>query len=542
VSGVLPVTLVPGGTNFIQIDPTAPLRLEANTDPNTPLWDELGKWVGVELSQPKLRVELAGSWARPSGAIALSALQLRMPKAAPRLPPLEDVDIGLCLDPDKARLTKGRLVVQDQLVSVTGELPLGAQFWRELKEHKAPDWNKVSGRVQVRHAKLAAFQPLFPQVLAPEGRLDLDLAVLPGLNFGGQMRLEDARTRPLGDFGPIRHINVDMSFHQRALRLDQATAELSGAGVTLKGQADLRGNNWLKGEPPPFVLALYGTNVPLVRQPEAVVRSDFELAVTKTNGAPPLITGLARLRDSFFLADLSALIPGKVAGPNRRPPYFSIEEPAVADWRLGVSVQGERFMKVRTPLFNGEVSANLKLQGTLKDPIALGDLRINSGSVRFPFGSLEVQQGLVNLTSQDPYRPQLSVSAASKQFGYDIRMDVSGPVDAPVIQFNSTPPLSSEQILLMVTAGQLPQGTFTLTPQQRAQTVALFFGRDLLSKLGVGDQGQQRLTVRSGEEISEQGRPTYHIEYRLSKRWFLVGEYDRFGDYNAGFKWRILSR
>src|SRR5262249_58187284 len=104
-------------------------------------------------------------------------------------------------------------------------------------------------------------------------------------------------------------------------------------------------------------------------------------------------------------------------------------------------------------------------------------------------------------------------------------------VDAPVIQFTSTPPLSSEQILLMVTAGQLPQGTFTLTPQQRAQTVAMFFGRDLLTKLGVGDQGQARLTVESGEEISQQGRPTYRVEDRLSDRWTLMGEYVRFGDF-----------
>jgi translocation and assembly module TamB len=146
------------------------------------------------------------------------------------------------------------------------------------------------------------------------------------------------------------------------------------------------------------------------------------------------------------------------------------------------------------------------------------------------------------LGSQDPYHPKLEVSAASKQYGYDIRMEVTGSADAPVIQFSSTPPLSSEQILLMVTAGQLPQGTFSLTSQQRAETVAMFFGRDLLSKLGIGDQNEARLTVRSGEEISDQGRPTYHVEYKLSDRWYLVGEYDRFGDFNAGFKWRIFSR
>ena len=72
--------------------------------------------------------------------------------------------------------------------------------------------------------------------------------------------------------------------------------------------------------------------------------------------------------------------------------------------------------------------------------------------------------------------------------------------------------------------------------------MALFLGRDLLAKLGLSDQTQERLTIRSGEEISEQGRPTYHVEYKLTPRWFIVGEYDRFGDFNAGLKWRIFSK
>ena len=224
------------------------------------------------------------------------------------------------------------------------------------------------------------------------------------------------------------------------------------------------------------------------------------------------------------------------------PPFFSIDNPTLADWRLAATVEGVRWLKVRTSLFNGEVSANLHLQGSLKEPVVLGGLKIDSGVVHFPFSSLQLQQGLVTLTSQDPYRPQLLVRAASKQFGYDIHMEVTGTVDAPVIQFTSNPSLSSEQILLMLTAGQMPQGTFTLTPQQRAQTMALFLGGDLLSKLGLGDQTQERFIIRSGEEITEQGRPTYHVEYKLSDRWYLVGEYDRFGDFNAGFKWRIYSK
>jgi len=326
------------------------------------------------------------------------------------------------------------------------------------------------------------------------------------------------------------------------VELRGARTSLGGATITLNGQLDLTGDEWLHGKQPPFSISLHGLNVPLARQPEYIVRSDLLLGIVKTNGAAPLITGTAKMHDCYYLSDLRALIPGKVATPGVRPPYFSIDDPSLADWRLAVDVQGARFMKLSSPLFVGEISTNVKLLGTLQDPIALGDVKIDSGFVRFPFASLQVQQGMVNLTSQDPYHPQLSVHAASKQFGYDIRMDVSGSVESPVIQFSSTPPLSSEQILLMVSAGQLPQGTFSLSPQQRAQTVALFLGRDLLSKLGIGDQTEPRLSIRTGEEISEQGRPTYRVEYKLTDRWSVTGEYDRFGDFNAGVKWRIYSK
>jgi translocation and assembly module TamB len=121
-------------------------------------------------------------------------------------------------------------------------------------------------------------------------------------------------------------------------------------------------------------------------------------------------------------------------------------------------------------------------------------------------------------------------------------MELNGPADQPIIQFNSTPPLSSEQLVLMVTAGELPKGGYTLNPTQRAQTMALFLGKDLLSKLGFGDDSEERLSFTSGQEISETGKPTYSLEYKLTKRWSLVGEYDRFNAFNAGVKWKVYSK
>jgi translocation and assembly module TamB len=370
----------------------------------------------------------------------------------------------------------------------------------------------------------------------------VDARILSGGNFQGDLNVAGARTRPFPNVGPIRDIQISAKLHNFVIRLEKATALVGGSEVSMSGEGDLSGSNWQKEDVPPFKFALHGTNVPLSRQPESVIRSDLNLSVTKTNGAPALVSGEARLRDSFYLSDLRDLVPGKVASPGRRPPYFSIEDEPFADWRLSVHVAGEKAVRVRSTLFNGQITPNLRIQGTLKEPIALGDMKIDNGIVRFPFADFQVQQGLVTLSSDNPYQPTLLVSAGSRRFGYDVKMDVTGNADAPIIQFSSTPPLSSEQLVLMVTAGELPRTGFTLTPQQRAQTGALFVGRDLLARWGFGDSSEPRLTITSGQEMSEEGRPTYNIEFKLSDRWALEGEYDRFNAYNAGVKWRVYSR
>lgn len=541
--GFVPVTLTPSiATNAIHIDPQKPLELRVTAEPHAFFWKEFTDLTGVSLRDPQLKLQISGSWDRPGGEVDLRTRELRVENGSTNLPALTDLKITLQLDRTQARLVDTHLLIQGQPMTLNAQIPLGRDFWQDLKQKKLPNWDKAGAQLRIQDAELAAFEPLFPNILAPQGSFDLNLSLSPGGKLAGELALQNARTRPLGDFGPIRNISAKCRFVDRNLMIEGVSAQISGAPLNITGHADLRGTEWLHGQVPPFGLKLLGTNIPLVRQAEAVIRCNLELTLSKSNSAPALIAGNVHLHDCFYLADLTALIPGKIAEPSRRPPYFSIDDPVLGDWRLALKVDGVRFIKLGTPIFNGVVSSSLSLQGTLKDPIALGDLRIDSGVVRFPFASLQVQQGLVTLSSQNPYHPRLEVSAASKQFGYDIRMEVTGSADSPVIQFSSTPPLSSEQILLMVTAGQLPQGTFTLSSQQRAQTVAMFFGRDLLAKLGLSDQDQERLTVRSGEEISEQGRPTYHVEYKLSDRWFLVGEYDRFGDFNAGFKWRILSR
>src|SRR5690606_18776680 len=143
----------------------------------------------------------------------------------------------------------------------------------------------------------------------------------------------------------------------------------------------------------------------------------------------PVVSGVATLQDSFLLRDITTLVPGRVARPERRPPYFSLPQDPIDAWLLDVRVRGENFMRVRSPFFQGLASANFHVTGTMVEPVALGEASVTSGTVIFPFATLQVRQAFVSLTSESPYLPQIFVVAGGRAFGFDVRMEAEGPAD-----------------------------------------------------------------------------------------------------------------
>ena len=151
-----------------------------------------------------------------------------------------------------------------------------------------------------------------------------------------------------------------------------------------------------------------------------------------------------------------------------------------------------------------------------------GEAIVNQGNIRLPFANFEVRQGEIRLTAGQ-IEPQLWVSATTRRYGYDLRMELSGDASSPNMVFTSSPPLEAEQVLLMVMAGEAPSNEISTTDRERVARFGAFFGQSLLGTLGGDPTGADRLTISSGADISEQGRETYNIEYKLADRWSLTG-------------------
>jgi translocation and assembly module TamB len=547
--GVLPISFYPTRKDgLLQIDDRAPLKLHVLTDPKSVLWEKIAAATGLRIEQPNLTANVEGTWAAPQGQVTLQVERIELSGTGRPLPAIDNVDFLAIMDRATARVSRFNFEVQKQPVNLTAQIPLGESFWSGLRhKRELPDWHEATAHLKIDNAQLAAFTSLLPQILSAEGTASADISLERGGNLRGELSVTNARTHSIESIGPVRNIQLLAHLDGQTMRLDNASGEIGGQRVNVDGSMQIDERIWRTNGLPLFQVHVSGTNVPLARNPSILLRANLDLSATNSGAGIPVIYGAVRLRDSLFLADIQTLVPEHTASARKRPPYFSVDVEPWAQWRLKINVTGDGFLRVQTPLFHGKVSTVLALQGTLKDPLALGQVKIDPGSaVTFPFSSLDVKQGLISLTSEDPFRPHLFITAQSRRFGYDVKMEVTGAVDQdqpPSVQFSSVPGLSSEEIVLMLTAGQVPRGVgATATMQQRAQGLGLFVGKNLLSDFGLGGNGQERLTVRSGEEISESGRPTYDIEYKLTGRWSVIGEYDRFDQYNLNLKFKAYSK
>ena len=518
-----------------------PIALELDSEPNPVFWKSIADLTGWTVEEPRLQCRLGGSIAAPQGEIELTAAGLRAPESmlanGGHLPKLSDLRLRLVAEESGVSLTGARVAIDNQWVTIAGRAPW--TLWRRWSEAGQLDWRSAQFELATNPLPIAVASQVFPTQLASEGEVSIRIAHAPEQGFSGHIWLHDASTRPLGPLGPVRDISSQLDLRGYTIELTQLEGYLGGQPVRVSGEADLADPARAQ-----FAAHVKSSRVPLVRKSGLIVRTEVDLDLKQGAEGPARVTGRIDFGPSLYSSDLLALLPSGVDRPESRPPYFSVEGKPFSEWQLDVAAHGEAFLRVNTPFFKDLLSTDVRLTGTLGEPRVEGWVWGTGGVVTFPFGRIPVEQVLVTLSREDPYQPQLMVSGAGRVLGYDIRMEAAGPASEPRLLFTSDPPLTSQQVFMMLTTGAIPGDEHSIGTSDRASRLALFLGRNLAAGLGIGGSygGDERLEIRSGEDFTRAGRETIIVQYDIDGRWSLVGEYDRFDEYNGGIKFRIIDR
>jgi translocation and assembly module TamB len=534
--GTLPLWWSSAARPHWQADPNGPLQLHAASSSDPSFWNALARQFGIDLQAPEAHIDVSGTLARPIGRLDASVDRLAaIPgRTALNLPSFDRVRVRAGADRSEIVLQQLEGTIAGQPIRAAGRLATADLPWRE-KKPLAALVGRVQATVDVSDSDLAPLAHFAPRYLSPAGRWRMHVQLDRG-QLTGAVHLSGAALRPLPPIGIIQSISGDVALHGRRVEIPGLTAEIGGQTVRLTGSAELPA----KGAPQ-FDIALAGSDVPILRSSSLLIRANVELKA-KTNGSDTDLTGSLAVTDGILLGSLGDLLPSGQSGAERPPPYFSIDVPPFARWRLNVGVTADHSLRARTPVFDGTGSAHLSISGTLMDPRAVGLLQVDSGQISLPFASFDVQVATIRMTADDPIHPKVAVSATGQRYDYTIRMNIAGNADQPVMTFTSNPALPSDQILALVMAGQVPSTGAVATTGLASQVAGLgaYFGQNLFQ--GLSGSTVSRIEVITGQQISVSGRPTYLVQYRLAPRWWLEGEYDEFDAYDIGVRWRVFSQ
>ena len=536
LEGELPYEIDPNISGYFAADPDAPMSFSMETRDSPTIIALLNSASPVEIESLTVSALFNGTIGKPEGNLQFNLLtkegegEYGAPSA--RIAAL-------------ARIDGPRLEVEDLSVSVleqTFEASLGVLLPEEILRWVSldlaqVDWMETQFNFSSPSTSLAPIAFLVPQILTASGTFESQFSGSPKEGFSGFVSVGDLNTRPIFPFGSFRNIQARLKLDRTIATLENFKGDIGREPMSMSGDIDFQDIEDLA-----FRFAIKGDDLPVLRQAGLLLRSDLDVVASKKPGSQASIIGEIELKEGLFLMDTSALrSSGGGQSAETRPPYFSVDVLPFADWGLEIAVKGDRFMRLETPAAAGVLTMDMELKGTLKEPLAIGRVEFENGRLMFPFASFDLTEGLIELRIEDPYTPALSLIGEGQRFRHDLGIEILGSAYDPRIRFTSSPPLSSEQILLMVMAGDVPDENFSYSASQRASKIGTYLSQGLLLS-GGGEGLGSRFSLVTGQNLSEQGKETLEMEFRLDDQFQLLGEYDEYDAWNTGIRWRAIRR
>ena len=254
------------------------------------------------------------------------------------------------------------------------------------------------------------------------------------------------------------------------------------------------------------------------------------------------------------------------------PPSQPLSIPWVDRINLDISVGHRQPFLVHNNLAYLEISPDLRVGGTLDNPIVSGRAQVRSGSVTFQRKTFDVKRGVIDFVN--PYRTEAAIDIESETTvrAWTIRLAIKGTPDNLDLQLSSVPQESDSDILALILFGRTGRelaggstGTQRTTGQIMAEMIADTFGADLKRTTGIdilevdanGDgEGAEGIQVTVGKRLSDRMTVKYSVgsrdsgevvqraitEYKLLENILVSGFQDSRGIYGSEMVFRIEFR
>jgi len=503
----------------------------------------------VAAGQVTGELEMAGTWERPAGSFRFQGRGIELSEKIWPLPP------GPLELSGEVTIQDGLMVLRTLRAHSSGLTLEGKGQWSGLPSlPRLVDHPGLAGEVALEgHLTLPDVRWLargIEGVRRTAGRLEARIRIQgPVLepDLKADIRLTDGELASAMAVPPLSALNIECQATLHGIWVQSMTGELGGAPFRVSGhvQRDARGRAEVD-------LRLQGENLLLYRDEELKIRADTDLSVhgplsrLETSGTVALTDGRI-VKNLDLMAPLKGLGRSKSASGFR---LFSLTEAPFKAMQFNVRLTSKNPFIIQNNLARGALRPDLSLRGSGETPVLKGVVYVDPTGIRLPAGRLTIESGVIRFLENAPDRPELDMSGTSTLLGYNISVLIKGPLDNPVVTLTSNPPLSNNDLLLLMLTGQPPKSVGGRSPREGAgMNIAVYLGRDFLDRwlqqkdVDSKESVLNRLDVDIGRGVTRAGEETIDAQFRLARGviWhndtlYLVGEKDVFDSYNTGIK------
>ncbi len=452
-----------------------------------------------------------------------------------------------------------KIVAQDSVFSLSGTATIAPQ----------PDLNlHVDGNINLVLAHLFNNDIVSSGVVVANAGVRGNFAN-PSLN--GSLQLKNANFTMVNMPNGVSNANGTITFTGTQARIQNLTAESGGGKVTMGGFASFVGGNLS------FRLRANADRV-RVRSPQGISTvADAQLALVGTTDRS-ILSGTVTIDRIAFnpRTDLGSVLSG-ASSPPETP---SAQTGMASSLQFDVQIQTSPDITFQSSYTDSiAADAQLRLRGSLANPVLLGRLNISQGNLTFFGNTYTINQGSVSFFNPVKLDPILNVDLETVARGVDVTLTVSGPVTKLNVSYRSDPPLQFSDIVALLATGRTPNdatiaarqptapqqswqqmGASALVGQAIANPVAgrlqRFFG---VSKLKIdptisGATGNPQAKITLEQQVTPDITFTYitdvanaeeqviRVEWAFSPHWSAVALRDENGEFGINFLYKKRFR
>ena len=311
-----------------------------------------------------------------------------------------------------------------------------------------------SAQLDIPPTDLARFSPKAGGMTFDRGllRVKLRAGATPAAPLvEGSLEWRDGRISFPGDWLPIEAVQARAVFAGTKASLEETSAKMGEGILGARGSVD-----FMDRHNPGWEILLQGEGLSIYENDHLLLRGKGGLEARgnrqdgEVKGAIDLVG--SEVRRTIVLTPRLGLEPAGAAGI---APLRVVLEP-FAGWKLDLKTGSSAPLRAGPAEGGGLLEPDLYLQGTLGEPLLLGTLRGANLPVTFPSRGKLAAAGALHFTREQPWVAVLDLVGAGEAGPYDIRAGAFGPIAAPKLFLSALPPLTTEQIVMLLTTGVAP--------------------------------------------------------------------------------------